>query len=584
MANPVRFEFKALTEDNEAVLLKAISGRFTLAVGVEPSVAEMNIPLSSLIPAFATHGTMTISDGNNTVEFLDCRTIRGNITVSDTGVSLVLSIRDRRWRWGKTGFMSGEFNRQDTFGKLIGPTLTLSELLDNILTQLGEVDSSLVDIPTPTLGAFDTFARPWVSWNFTRASDALRELTERYDLVVALTIKNKIKIMPRGKGETFPISGFTSQTEDIDVIDVPQSIGVIGSFHVNIEDFLEAVVKDVVVDGEDPNFVIDSKIVPINDASYFSTVVGYNEATWKTLKDKVGAGANEIEKNRLISKFADESLFRWYRLPSPLTIGLQSLTRAEYAPLWQTELDRKVQTDITTEQGARQTPIVKGAHSTLQALKDPSWVEDIENAVDVSFTIDRKLGLIKFSQPVFSFNKSTRVMTEPSTLKLLSVFKAPSISGLDAIFEIELSVSTNSFFVPQTGVVDILFHPEIIYNADEEGVDLLSPEAANTEPVKLAKAKAEERILEYQNDTRINQFVFAGIAPVSPDGIVQEITWEAGSSGPVQTIVSEGGEHATNNSSRKWRKFLMRQSKIGRDQAQRETQGFHVQDENLTVE
>jgi hypothetical protein len=72
-------------------------GNFTLQPGISPSTAVLRFPLSTPISQI---GTLTLTNGTQTINFSRCRVVR--IVINESGGGgrwREVTIEDRRWMW-----------------------------------------------------------------------------------------------------------------------------------------------------------------------------------------------------------------------------------------------------------------------------------------------------------------------------------------------------------------------------------------------------------------------------------------------------------------------------------------------------
>jgi hypothetical protein len=459
-----------------------VSGEITMTPGIDPDVFRIE-----LAPESITIGaTLTISDGNNTIAFQDCRAIDGSIEYAPDSRSASFFARDRRWRWGKLAPITGDYNRRDDAGTIVGEEKTAQELATLILTHMGETGYDVTG-----LSATD---KPTVFWDYAPPAAMLSDLCSRYDARICLRTDNTVKIWAAGDGlepnEIDRVSRSTPQR----VLDTPSSVYFVGG----AKRFQKKV--DLFAVGYDPT---KKEYYSLLDANLsWKPTLGYFPG-WQQLL----TGDDK--------KAARDTAFRAYRLPATITVGGTTYERAEILQYWSETINDKA--DIDGEERRREAYAL-GIHATNASLSEPLAVfPATDSIVEVDFRLIREDGIIIFNEPVFDIDSSTKEM-KGAPLYLMCCFE----------------VGRYTREVSQTGTcgVDILTREDIELEYDETGAVLNQTEADAD-----ADAYIAEHMLQYGSGLETARVdTYPGIEIASPDGKIEQVTYSLGAAGPTTTV------------------------------------------------
>lgn len=229
-------------------------------------------------PSFADpdeFGDLAFTDGKNAVAIVDCKVEKMTTQYSNSsGVSYILEIVDRRWRWA-TGQITGHYNQKDSNGKLVPWTIrSPKELAQLCLDAMGE-NNPYVNLPNglgKAAGANvekylrlgenypQTLTNPEVVWDHTNPAQALVRLIEPFGCrLIYQHVFDRIVITTLGTGLPFGSLPAESLAPNIDAPPAPAALAAFSVDPVKIQCrfLLQAVGKEW-----------DGSYVPINQLSY----------------------------------------------------------------------------------------------------------------------------------------------------------------------------------------------------------------------------------------------------------------------------------------------------------------------------
>jgi len=164
-------------------------GDFTLQPGIRPSTAVLRMRMSY---THAQYGTLTLSDGNRSIHFNECRLHRMiTTTQTDEGRWRELTIFDQRWQWeDRYSACYGEYNgASPKFRK----EKSARDLAVICLQSLGVQKYNVNALPTATPG-------PYVNWDGSDPAVALDNLCQLFGCIVTLDTRDTVVIHKVGIG------------------------------------------------------------------------------------------------------------------------------------------------------------------------------------------------------------------------------------------------------------------------------------------------------------------------------------------------------------------------------------------------
>lgn len=395
-----------------------LSGNFALTPGFKPSVCTLTIipqPKASL-----RIGDLTLAYGGQKITFRDCTVDDVQAMRDASGRSVwQVKILDRRWRWANGGRISGYYNvhrplmyRKET--ELVpGTEKSPRDLAKLCLEAMGEKNFDLSKMPND--------ARPEVEWDAMKPAEALAQLCDSLQCILAPGLDDRFTIYRVGDGKLLPINQYLlSGALEVNPPEQPEEIAVVTSPVMWQADLLlRAVGLDV-----------DWKIKPINELSYTPTID--KEKGW-AYADPEFFGVKDIVARAL----AKRSVWLWYQVMEPIQIydGKECvpLTISDDELIWDVQrilplLDHQLLDMVAqgipeevkpSEVMGRSEPrpaAVYGKfydpsgeslrndlerYERLKKLAEAGGVPPTMRFYEAGFSIDARLGLIQFSQPVY---------------------------------------------------------------------------------------------------------------------------------------------------------------------------------------
>jgi len=289
----------------------SIAGSVTLSPGVDPDVFTLEVPGNTTVPVTAD---LVIGDGDTATDgtvltFEDCRAVDGSWTWDPTAITATFQAMDFRWRWRWAEPITGEYNRRDDAGEIVGTKKTAYELLELLTANLTAPGSAFI---ADTLATRLKSAYPYVNWENETPAPEAEALLARYGGVIAPDTDGDIYLWEMNQGRAAPDVEPISITEGQTVVTAPAVIRVQGGRN------LYQLELDLTAVGYDPS-----------------------DQTWKTL-DATGDDAISYKPDTTVlngwhlgfeeglsdednKRAARKSVFRAYRLPDSVTIGDETL-------------------------------------------------------------------------------------------------------------------------------------------------------------------------------------------------------------------------------------------------------------------
>lgn len=371
-----------------------MSGNLSIGLGTSPSLAQIEVPISTQIPREV--GTLTLESPELRMDFPGCRVLSGTITERDT---LVLTIADRRWRW-RFGTIFLLANERTSDGQIKrGTEKRPQEIAAALFDAMGESGADVSALPNDT--------RPEVRYTGSNPASELESLAGSLGCAVAFW-GNRAGLVRLGQGMNLPNNPIKAEglqrALDVPILpDAVQAVSGPGDFQVLLE--LEAVAETK-----------DGGQVLIADAPYVPATGWEHE--WP--QDFEGV---EDDKDR---ELALKSVFRKYRVKREISSG-------EFV------FDGK---KFQVEEQAKRLEQILPIYPDLVELGEPqpdgtvtakaAWVEGLwygdEDSLDnkyskvsTSFNLDGEKGIVEFSAPVYQLKREgTSDINLPATLYLMA--------------------------------------------------------------------------------------------------------------------------------------------------------------------
>lgn len=231
----------------------------TITHGLEPARITINIPPD---PDISLGGTLSIRQGNVSVNFLDCRADLVDVYKNEDGLEMwTVTILDRRWKW-KFGQISGYYNVRVDKTIRKGTEKNIKQLMKLCLEAMGEKHYDLSTVPA------DVF--PEIEWDYVLPAEALSQLADLIGFRVVFQIRrNRVAILKAGVGRSLAQKDATAYSATYDPPELPTSIVFVGGRTLWEFDLpLVAVVEET-----------DHSIKPLNDPSVsYHPTLGRNGA------------------------------------------------------------------------------------------------------------------------------------------------------------------------------------------------------------------------------------------------------------------------------------------------------------------
>lgn len=505
-------------------LSATLSGSITLTPGIDPDSFNLTVAFDAENPP-AVDAELTFGDGDGgEIRIPDCRIVDGTIRHDTDAKTVSFTVQDWRWRWAQSEPISGEFNRRDEQGFIIGRKKNAVDLAIELYANLETPAEKKVE----DLGALPEDLFPSVNWDFANAAEELFFLAQRYGMVFAPYIDDDHPDGPAfwgarmwRQGEGFVRPGFDRKWFEvpINVTRKPQEVIFVGGKNwIQTEVELEPVgfhpVLKRFVDLSETDPTLKLPYRP--DTGFFP---GFEEG------DLIPGGPTNAEYDDAV-----KSVYFYYRLKG-ISFTLPDGTEAFGWFLNGTfvtieELKRRMRDNLTAiftvdKERLFSTAYVRGAWATAAGEYDPKFEEDDpDSIVPVKFEIDRRTGLVKFEEPVFGLGSdlagefSLGAVFEGKTyVKRLPTVGAGSVEGLVD------TVRVSSVF-------------ELIVNSTRQNED---------EAFEAAEAYVAAHLRRYAIAEDAQVSCFPGIVPLNPDGMVMQVSWNLDAGGP-RTVASWGYE------------------------------------------
>jgi hypothetical protein len=528
-----------------------LSGSFTLSHGISPSMATIYIsPQEGWIPK---QGPLTISYGSVLLKFEDCVADRGEAQRGPDGMPVwALHLLDRRWKWRKCGTISGYYNVRRGFGEDAGGNKLASivEATKKTARELAKLCLEAMKEKGYDVEALPEEDWPEVEWDYTLPAEALARLCDTYSCRIVLHLNGRVKIEKIGEGKNLALG-----TTGLD--------GGISADSPEIPDKLVLVTAPVRwqydFDIEPIGLDVDGDIKPIDDLSYKpkdgwakSDVPNFNDVTTEV---KAGAVNAKTTYKTTPRQLAQETVFRWFRIKVTAAKDDKKFKPIKLPPNKEAidDLDRILPIEdkqITTRQvGKRIEPLpaqvwgrfFPGYESTASQIAFlPEAGADLSKVPDAiytkGFTIDRELGIVKFSEPVFLYGESKELNDHmPPELRLrttVSLRDKETRGWIRHEFEREMGGP------PRNTQPQYLQHDDVFYNVISQGDQASNTEA---EAEKAAKHYLDAVEKQYQT-TDPSSFTYGGIQKIDVDGAIQQVTWNVSDDGFATTRASRNRE------------------------------------------
>lgn len=502
---------------------------YTLGHGVTPGSCSLEIK-PQLSPIRQPSGTLVFQFGETVLAFTDCKIDSGALQGSGGGYVTTLTILDRRWKWAFGGIF-GEYNRRNGKGKVIEATAKSPvELARLLLREMQEPETEANKLPSND--------RPYVKWEAANPARELESLCQQFGRVVGLDVRGNLRIWTRGEGLELPDNPLIIQgSTAVNPPEKPDTITVFGA-PTRFQGLfvLEAVGLDVT-----------GSVVPLDQLSYTPKDGWLKEtADFPNLK-----GADKVEARRR----ALQTVWRWFRikldsgLVLPPAFQLPMVTDLEQILPVSAEL---VQIETVNQITRRQQAKVYGVYDRGQLsipINSNEIAEPEGNSVKYrtseqnvrtipykgQFQLLEDFGIVVFDRQVLKWNRASSMWAHPD-LYLTCSFNLRDPSGSGALHRYAYNydtghpkLNTSAEMIPKTDRLQYLVYQHLSANQNT----ITWEHMVGNDPFYLdneAKTHAEFALKKYQ-DIESSEAQYAGLLPISPDGAIQQVTWEVSDSG-----------------------------------------------------
>lgn len=514
----------------------------TFAPGITPSVFNIYTVPEGIVSALPNVADLTFyqkdSGGAPIYEFTftDCLLESPRLMYGPQGNSLTLPILDRRWKW-QFGYIDGSYNVPEPDGVTYRREKTPQELAALLLDAMHEDDFGYDVTRLPN----DDNSRPHVEWQSAHPASELDTLCQSLGCIIVLNhITNKVEIWPEGTGLTSPplptdqpISGagftpvYPAQPLHV-IVEAGPTI-----FEATFE--TDAVGKDT---DQLHKKLDDLSYEPADGwawppAGYFGLITGTYIEEALTLQ---------------ISDLANSTVFRCYRIngissasvQAPWVPELLQGTDLEPAKLQDLRLfDCLARFELTNEddgtQSLRPYPAVVYARHfpTSRDLKQQTECE----LWPYGFSLDTLHGIVTFPECVFLMDTGE---ADEAEVRLTCSFYA----GKDGVFHRHFveSDTGSSVSTPTLVITRPEIQRRIIYHYDNAGALAGSPTDNEDDCNARLNYWLSHTLAQYgsQDGGTAN---YEALVPLSPDGLIQQITWSGGTDAGPRTIASAAQRH-----------------------------------------
>lgn len=505
------------------------SGSFDLEPGVVPSAGAIICTEQLITQQIATLTLAWTSPetGDKVIQIPDCKI--ESIEQVDVGMLRVVFL-DRRWKW-RYGHIDGVFNLQtgtDTWAYEKTP----KQLMELCLAAMGETgyDTSQVD----------SEEKIYVDWKGDVPAFALAEICSRLGYVVTITAGNAVAIVKAGTGGPMPSNGsvgalvLQAETPSINDGHRPQYIRVAAApIRYEVKFTLEAV-----------GLQSDGQIKPLADVDWFSGLtaaqkVSFNHPRWGVIAD---------DEDRQLAQL---TAFRWYRIKEMVEgDGAANLNPpgflGESGDV--TKLDQLL--PLLPFRNATEIPIGETFETPkpyyiegefyLESDKEANANTAANTRYPFGSTLDTDRGIVRFNYPVdLTNNNSGTIEVTPADMRIVCCVEVrdpvnyqqqyygwtypaggPSGAGTLTVDRSELIPKVTNFYSGDT------------LSSTEDNLAELASEAEKFAAATLRKLTPLARATQQ----------YAGFHPIGPDGLIHQVSWSWGPSGPI-TRVSAGGPY-----------------------------------------
>lgn len=514
-----------------------LSAEFALSHGITPSSGIIRCALGSALTT--TVGTLQIAFGpvggaspTALLVFPGALIVNSTTQLGPEGFVTTLHFFDRRWAW-HFGEINGNYNVR--FGNAIQQPGQLAGTLDPLLARtpqqlaalclwaMGERNFDVSQLPN------DSY--PEVTWDRTNPAQALASLVEALGCRVVLRLDGSVLIARSGFGRLLPSGGEECESLGVKVNQPPDSIRVIcGKTRYQNDFYLVPVGLD-----------LDNRLKPIDQLSYTPRGGWANQDPRGF--ENVDANLNNFGVSA--RKLAEQSVWRWYQIAAPDVDGSRLVIPGYSGKI------RSIRQILPIEdQQVIQTVNAAGIAENVLAQVYGTYAFDNGNAnanwpfpqvYQNGFSIDTERGIVQFNDPVYLLGPQGQTLPAAIYLRSAVSIRGSSDWTWDRGEVFQAGIAANGTGPLTLSHDEIVLNVIAVYNPAVEPPRLLGVVSSAAAVIVEGFYYINATLLDYQVATT-KDVTYVGIVPISPDGLIQQVTWTIGESG-ARTRASLNTEH-----------------------------------------
>ena len=526
----------------------------TLSHGITPSVCMISAVPEGVNPAVI--GNLTFTYDRTRFTLYDCLVDSANMSRDSSGNIVSMVILDKRWRW-KFGSISGHYNRRKKDGALdLNTEKTPQELARLLFEEMKEFRYDVSAMPNDQ--------RPECDWDYSVPAQELADMCDDLGCRIALCLDNVVRIIPIGQGYPLPNSS-TQVNADFgyDPPFHPDSILLVGAetrFQTKFK--LERV-------GED----FDGSIKKIDDLSYKPSV-GWGQAGFLGRIVNINESGLTFVQKETAKALANKTVNKWYRICATGNDPNDTWNIPGY-PFKVTKRDQV----LPLESGLVQTYIdsdgIERPRNAMVTGKYWNTSPDAKNLageqrVNVPFSVDEERGIVILSESLYKLSGGE--VTAPDLWLTIGHGVSSNITLQKYRYRKSQTLRKQPLGTGALVINREELQEKIIGAKMNTGSKTAVPNNSGavdrntTELDKQADYWLRAAQLEFQIEQTAD-LTYAGLLPISPDGAIQQVTWQSGPQGCF-TRASRNSEHSRIVPSYKERRISDR-AKQGRENARK---------------